>query len=250
MDFVSGPTHLVNQPEARESKPITFSIIVNDGPKSDLKLTIKSILLCSEIFTEIVLPRDAKNYSDLIDTTSPGAKFCQFIYADGAQDKNFIHRATSVSNYDFVLVLGAGDTIKFDALWKLSKFINKTRCDLVYTDEEQTARGNLGSSADLKPSWSPELLTSFNYFGRLTAIRRDVVLKALSSCRGGFFELSPRGGGMGSQSSCQRAYAGDRTISGGSVPSYPREGSRSASAGCVDRRSRRGLEGLLAASRT
>ena len=81
--FVSGPTHLVNQPEARQSKPITFSIIVNDGSKSDLKLTIKSILLCSEIFTEIVLPRDAKNYSGLIDTTSPGAKFCQFIYANG-----------------------------------------------------------------------------------------------------------------------------------------------------------------------
>ena len=188
--FVSGPTHLVNQPEARDSKPITFSIIINDGPKVDLKLTIKSILLSSEIFTEIVLPRGARNYTDLIDTTSPGAKFCQFIYADGQQDQNFIHRASSASNYDFVLILGAGDTVKFGALWKLSKFISNTRCDLVYTDEDQGLRGNTGSSASLKPSWSPELLTSFNYFGRLTAIRRDVVLEALSSVAADFSSLS------------------------------------------------------------
>lgn len=77
----------------------------------------------------------------------------------------------------FVTILDAGDVVATYALNDLAAdFIEDPRVDVIYGDEDVMSPGGERNEPFFKPAWSPDLLYAFNYFGRLTLLRRTVVI--------------------------------------------------------------------------
>jgi len=81
-------------------------------------------------------------------------------------------RALDASTGEFCAVIGCGDTLAPDALFRVVELMAASDADVVYTDENSIDEAGELSDPILKPSWSPELLLSTNYVGRLCVIRR------------------------------------------------------------------------------
>ena len=73
---------------------------------------------------------------------------------------------------DLLLVLDPGDRLAPEALAALAA---PPGADIIYGDEDRIDATAGRSEPFLKPEWSPELLHAFNYFGRPTALRREMV---------------------------------------------------------------------------
>ena len=77
----------------------------------------------------------------------------------------------------YLAVLDAGDVLAVSALAELAETLARNpELDAVYSDEDVLGADSHRTSPLFKPAWSPELLAGFNYFGRLTAMRRSLVL--------------------------------------------------------------------------
>lgn len=76
---------------------------------------------------------------------------------------------------DFLIVLDAGDCLAPGAL---AAFASAPEFAILHGDEDQIDADGNRSAPFLKPEWSPELLSAFNYFGRPTALRRELVEQA------------------------------------------------------------------------
>jgi hypothetical protein len=84
-------------------------------------------------------------------------------------------RALEASTGEFCAVIGCGDTLAPDALFRVIELMAVSGADVVYTDENSIDEAGEVSAPILKPSWSPELLLSTNYVGRLCVIRRSAI---------------------------------------------------------------------------
>jgi O-antigen biosynthesis protein len=83
--------------------------------------------------------------------------------------------ALTAATGDLCAIVGCGDTLAPDALFRVVETIVATGADIVYTDEDSIDEvGQLGDPV-LKPHWSPDLLLSSNYIGRLCVVRRSLV---------------------------------------------------------------------------
>src|SRR5438552_2197239 len=82
--------------------------------------------------------------------------------------------AAELAAAEYHAVLDPGDVLAPHALYEVARLLEEDPdADVVYTDEDKLAeRGRLRRAPTLKPDWSPELLLAYDYFGRLTAIRR------------------------------------------------------------------------------
>ena len=72
----------------------------------------------------------------------------------------------------------AGDTLSPNALYEFARAIvdRDPPPDVLYCDEDRLARdGRTRCRPIFKPSWSPEMLLSYHYTGRLTLARRALV---------------------------------------------------------------------------
>ena len=70
-----------------------------------------------------------------------------------------------------VAVLGASDTLSPDALYEMAAALERLpNADVLYSDESIDGRGG-PVGARFKPDWSPELMLSHNYVGRLAMVR-------------------------------------------------------------------------------
>ncbi|MBR8482109.1 FkbM family methyltransferase [Burkholderia cenocepacia] len=79
----------------------------------------------------------------------------------------------------FVAVLDSGDILAPGALSDVVSVLAKSpRADIVYGDEDVQSASQTRERPYFKPSWSPDLLYAFNYFGRLTLLRRALVTLA------------------------------------------------------------------------
>jgi GT2 family glycosyltransferase/glycosyltransferase involved in cell wall biosynthesis len=89
---------------------------------------------------------------------------------------------------DFIGVLDCGDMLDENASAEVVRALRSNPAvDILYTDEDIQSEAGIPAQPFLKPGWSPEMLHAFNYFGRLTLIRREVALAA-----GGFLqEMGP-----------------------------------------------------------
>ena len=97
-------------------------------------------------------------------------------------------RALEASTGEFCAVIGCGDTLAPDALFRVVELMAVSGADVVYTDENSIDEAGELSDPILKPSWSPELLLSTNYVGRLCVIRRRAIEAA------GGIDSGPDGG--------------------------------------------------------
>lgn len=69
---------------------------------------------------------------------------------------------------DFLAVLRAGDELSIDALFELAVISGMYRdCEFLYSDEQRVSPVSGSMEAFCKPQWSPDLLLSTNYIGRL-----------------------------------------------------------------------------------
>jgi GT2 family glycosyltransferase/glycosyltransferase involved in cell wall biosynthesis len=81
--------------------------------------------------------------------------------------------AAAQARGDFVAVIDPGDFLAPHALYEIARVFDEDP-DVVYTDEDRfAAHGWKRELPALKPGWSPEMLLGYNYFGRLTVIRRE-----------------------------------------------------------------------------
>jgi glycosyl transferase family 2 len=83
--------------------------------------------------------------------------------------------ALSLASGELCAIVGCGDELTPDALFRAIELANGKGSDVVYTDEIVVDEVGEASAAALKPSWSPDLLLAGNYIGRLCVIRRDLV---------------------------------------------------------------------------
>ncbi|QND48905.1 FkbM family methyltransferase [Rhizobium lusitanum] len=75
----------------------------------------------------------------------------------------------------FVAVLEAGDLLAPAALDEIAAALAETpQVDILYSDEDRLSEAEARELPYLKPGFSPDLLYAFNYFGRLTLLRREL----------------------------------------------------------------------------
>jgi GT2 family glycosyltransferase len=89
---------------------------------------------------------------------------------------------------EFALLLEDGDIVAPGALYELARALeDQPDADVLYSDEDRLDGPGRGRHTPcFKPDWSPDLLLSCNYIGRLTAFRSTVALSA-----GGFSDEYP-----------------------------------------------------------
>jgi GT2 family glycosyltransferase/glycosyltransferase involved in cell wall biosynthesis len=79
-------------------------------------------------------------------------------------------------------VMRAGDTLSPDALYEFARIVHDHPDDrpaLIYCDEDHLAAdGRTRSQPIFKPAWSPEMCLGYDYMGRLTLVRRDLMGQA------------------------------------------------------------------------
>ena len=87
--------------------------------------------------------------------------------------------ALAMAGGDFVGVVGEDDQLAPTALEVVERsLLADPSIDVVYTDEAVADVDGWTSGAWYKPDWSPERLRSQDYTGRLTMIRRSLVVAA------------------------------------------------------------------------
>lgn len=86
---------------------------------------------------------------------------------------------------DLVALVDAGDELAPEAILRVVEFLQAVGADIVYTDEDHLDVSNRRSDPVFKPYWSPDLLLSGPYIGRLCVMRRSL-LKASGFFREGF----------------------------------------------------------------
>ena len=163
---------------AIKANPVSFSLISSDGSPAELRATLCSLAAVSGAPFELVLGMAGATVAETIDALKhrgEGQVIPEVRVVASEEQRTFLRDAIEATQNDFIILLEAGDVVSEEALAMLSGFILEKACDVVYCDEL------FGSEVVLKPSWSPELLTAYNYFGHLTAIRRSVALEALPS---------------------------------------------------------------------
>ncbi|MCJ2006812.1 glycosyltransferase [Methylobacterium sp. J-092] len=161
--------------------PKTFSIIVNDSLNPHLRLTIDSLISQTGIFCEILLPETCDIDSFDRAMNSNKRRFSDIKLIKHMNGTQFAREAIIKSTFDVIIFLDAGDALAEFSLYKISNLFNSTCSDIIYTDETQSLRDGSNFSMYLKPSWSPEMLSSFNYFGHCTAIRRELAADVVLS---------------------------------------------------------------------
>ncbi len=88
------------------------------------------------------------------------------------------NRALYMTTGDFVALLGQGDELSPVALFSVVELLQHVEADVIYSDEDFIDISNIRSNLALKPHWSPDLLLSTGYIGRLSVLRKDTVSDA------------------------------------------------------------------------
>jgi GT2 family glycosyltransferase len=87
---------------------------------------------------------------------------------------------------EFAALLGERDVLAPAALYEMASALEPA-CDVLYSDEDCVSHRHLSRHTPrFKPDWSPELLLSSDYIGRLALLRVSAVIAV-----GGFRDLAP-----------------------------------------------------------
>src|SRR5271166_2705939 len=90
-----------------------------------------------------------------------------------------LQRASDDSRCAYAGVMRAGDTLSPEALYEFARIVHDHPDDrpaLIYCDEDHLGEdGRTRSQPIFKPAWSPEMSLGYDYMGRLTLVRRDLM---------------------------------------------------------------------------
>lgn len=89
------------------------------------------------------------------------------------------NEAISRSTGEFISFMDHDDILPPFTLYEIIRAINENPdADFIYSDEDRiTANGKKRFDPYFKPDWSPDLLTSCNYIGHLTILKKDLLTK-------------------------------------------------------------------------
>ena len=111
-----------------------------------------------------VLPSDPGDESRLRQVEAP------------PEDGQSIGDATlAAATGEYVAVLGEGDELAPDALFRIVEALQMGDADVLYTDEDTIDHHGERSKPVFKPRWSPDLLLSEPYLGRICVMRRELL---------------------------------------------------------------------------
>jgi GT2 family glycosyltransferase/glycosyltransferase involved in cell wall biosynthesis len=149
----------------------TFTILIQAGSKAFLDTTLQSLSRqkIGPIET-LILGDGALNARSLAFATECNVK----IRAERA-----LGPAIMDAVGDYIICLDARDELLDGALSAFADRIDGDKLEIVYCDETAWPGNGQPMRPRLKPDWSPELLTSYDYFGRATAIRTELARRAL-----------------------------------------------------------------------
>jgi GT2 family glycosyltransferase/glycosyltransferase involved in cell wall biosynthesis len=144
--------------------------------KDEIMRSLESIRIQTKPQWEVVLvvPAGTKE-ADWRSLERLSAEDSRIVLSKGSSDTLNLRSGFSLSGGDYVAVLDPGDQLIPSALAEIARGIgNHPDVDILYSDEDILSASGEYELPYLKPEWSPELLYAFNYFGRLTVLRRDI----------------------------------------------------------------------------
>ena len=83
--------------------------------------------------------------------------------------------AASMATGEYLAMLEAGDELAPEAIFKVVELLQSVRADVIYTDEDHIDISGRRSDPVFKPYWSPDLLLSAPYTGRLCVMRTGIL---------------------------------------------------------------------------
>jgi GT2 family glycosyltransferase/glycosyltransferase involved in cell wall biosynthesis len=104
------------------------------------------------------------------------------IHIESLPSTALLQEAAADPGFAYAGVVRGGDTLSPDALYEFARVVHEYDADrpaLLYCDEDHLAPdGWTRSQPIFKPAWSPEMSLGYDYIGRLTLIRRDLMEQA------------------------------------------------------------------------
>ncbi len=163
---------------------LSFLIVPGNGDQG-ADATIRSIMLQQGLTWEALVAQPAAGTAFMSAPAEASLEpVIKVAIAPGADKGTALHALLERAAGSRVAVLDAGDVLHPDAGARLSHAISKAPdAAIIYSDEDVLDRDDKRDHPLFKPRWSPQLLESFNYFGRLTVIARQLAL-----LNGGFVE--------------------------------------------------------------
>jgi GT2 family glycosyltransferase len=83
-----------------------------------------------------------------------------------------LNRALQMASGDYICVLDHDDFLSAEALYRVVEALQQQRSDVLYTDEDYVNESGDPVRPNLKPDWSPELLSNCMYVGHLVVASR------------------------------------------------------------------------------
>ena len=127
---------------------------------------------------ELVLAADAAACPELGECLGPDAgrdPRLRVVPSRGAGRVGALAAGVDAATGEVLAIVEPGALLEPNALFLLARaFASDAELDVAYTDEDRLGPGGLRREPLFKPTWSPTLLLSTNYLGRLCAMRRDL----------------------------------------------------------------------------
>jgi glycosyltransferase involved in cell wall biosynthesis len=159
---------------------ITLIMPVRDANLLKLRATIRSVMKQTYRHWQLCLvvgPDDAATVCNLVRRCGGNDTRLNVLTAPpGMEAEAYRSHALANAGGDYVGLLHAGDVLSPHALCEIGHLLaSDPSCDVVYTDEDcRSSKTGDRFGLALKPDWSPELMLSYNYLGRLTVVRRTL----------------------------------------------------------------------------
>ncbi|MGM0855836.1 MAG: glycosyltransferase family 2 protein [Pseudomonadota bacterium] len=180
------PAHLKVAPLSIEERlrGTVFSLlmpIVEEPPNGMASIAASIESLWQQVYGRwelciVMTPRIEKRYGDSLRSFLGECRRVTLSTMSGTSQDAFQQRALIMATGDWVGWLSSGDTLASLAFVQLQRAVAVTpSLQLVYTDEDIISANGERLSPHLKPEWTPDLLLSHHYLGRLTLYRRTML---------------------------------------------------------------------------
>jgi GT2 family glycosyltransferase len=159
------------QPPQRQPR-ITLLLPIGTSDTARIRASIASVLDQTETRWQLLLLGGAAATSPYDLPVDSRIERCA---GDGVGRAGALNAGVSTADGTFVAVIEAGDQLAPDALRVMGREAERLQADILYSDEETLPEAGPPGSTFAKPDWSPELLLSFPYTGRLCLMRCELV---------------------------------------------------------------------------
>lgn len=125
---------------------------------------------------ELILVDDGSDQagSGLATLAKLDSRIALFVREDHGGISEALNTALSHARGEWIALLDHDDLLEPDALFRVVEFLQAdVSADVIYSDEDKIVDGRFASPL-LKPDWSPEFFTSYDYLGHLIVMRRSL----------------------------------------------------------------------------